>query len=276
VTTADDDNIVAAKTAIERAEALLIAAGAGMGVDSGLPDFRGLAGFWRAYPAFGKLALRFEQIANPRWFAEDPHLAWGFYGHRLNLYGATPPHRGFQTLLRWAKRKGEYFVFTSNVDGHFQRSGFPDDRVVECHGSIHHLQCVGPCCDEIRANDAKVSIDESSMRAGDPLPRCPRCESLARPNVLMFSDMRWVCSRTDAQEDRLRGWLDRMADRRLVIVELGAGTAVPTVRLTCERIAATFDDATLIRINPREPQVPPGGIALPLGALAALELLDHG
>src|SRR4051794_34794966 len=146
---ADDHNIAAAKAAIERADALLIAAGAGMGVDSGLPDFRGPEGFWRAYPAFEKLGLRFEQIANPRWFADDPHLAWGFYGHRLNLYRAMPPHKGFETLLRWARRKGEYFVFTSNVDGHFQRAGFPDQRIIECHGSIQHVQCAQPCCDEI-------------------------------------------------------------------------------------------------------------------------------
>ena len=36
---------------IGRADALLVTAGAGMGVDSGLPDFRGKDGFWREYPA---------------------------------------------------------------------------------------------------------------------------------------------------------------------------------------------------------------------------------
>jgi NAD-dependent SIR2 family protein deacetylase len=278
VTGDDNDNIARAKAVIDRADALLIAAGAGMGVDSGLPDFRGPAGFWRAYPAFEKLGLRFEQIANPRWFHDDPHLAWGFYGHRLNLYRATPPHAGFETLIKWAKTKGEFFVFTSNVDGHFQQAGFADEPIVECHGSIHHLQCMRPCCDDIRANDATVSVDESTMRAADPLPRCPHCGGLARPNVLMFSDMQWASSRTDGQEDRFREWLDRIGEggKRLAIVEVGAGTAVPTVRLTCERIAATFDEATLIRINPREPQVPRDGIGLPMGALAALESLDHG
>src|SRR5262245_7510055 len=41
-----------AATAIRDADALLIGAGAGMGVDSGLPDFRGNEGFWNAYPPF--------------------------------------------------------------------------------------------------------------------------------------------------------------------------------------------------------------------------------
>src|SRR6478752_3216688 len=89
-----------AARAIGDAHALLITAGAGMGVDSGLPDFRGTDGFWRAYPAFQKLGLRFEQLANPAWFATDPALAWGFYGHRLNLYRRTVPHEGFQILRR--------------------------------------------------------------------------------------------------------------------------------------------------------------------------------
>ena len=39
-------------------DALLVAAGAGMGVDSGLPDFRGDEGFWRAYPPFAALLRR--------------------------------------------------------------------------------------------------------------------------------------------------------------------------------------------------------------------------
>ncbi|WP_265349696.1 Sir2 family NAD-dependent protein deacetylase [Campylobacter coli] len=38
------------KEALDKAEVIIITAGAGMGVDSGLPDFRGKDGFWRAYP----------------------------------------------------------------------------------------------------------------------------------------------------------------------------------------------------------------------------------
>jgi hypothetical protein len=44
-----------AARAIQKADAVLITAGAGMGVDSGLPDFRGDEGFWKAYPPFAAL-----------------------------------------------------------------------------------------------------------------------------------------------------------------------------------------------------------------------------
>ena len=94
-----DNQIRQAAAAIQAADALLITAGAGMGVDSGLPDFRGAQGFWRAYPAIAKLGLSFEEMAHPAWFGKNPHLAWAFYGHRLNLYRQTEPHQGFRRLL---------------------------------------------------------------------------------------------------------------------------------------------------------------------------------
>lgn len=136
----------AAADLIAQADALLIAAGAGIGVDSGLPDFRGTEGFWKAYPALGRHGLNFQEVASPRTFVREPALAWGFYGHRLELYRRTVPHTGFGLLHAWGERMLHgAFVFTSNVDGQFQRAGFGEDVVAECHGSIHHLQCTRPC-----------------------------------------------------------------------------------------------------------------------------------
>src|SRR5262249_1183626 len=234
-------------------------AGAGMGVDSGLPDFRGPEGFWSAYPAIAKLGLSFEEMANPTWFRRDPHLAWAFYGHRLNLYRAAAPHLGFAQLLEIGSTKpASYFVFTSNVDGQFQKAGFGEDRIVECHGSIHHAQCTTPCSNEIwEASESTLELDEATFRARDPLPRCRHCAGLARPNILMFGDWSWLSHRTDAQEVRFNRWLSDLANARarLTVVELGAGSAVPTVRLTSERVAGRLL-GTLIRLNPREPEVP--------------------
>src|SRR5580693_5442297 len=111
-----DETLNRAATVISDADAILIGAGAGMGVDSGLPDFRGPQGFWRAYPVYEKLGLDFAAMANPRWFERDPAFAWGFYGHRLELYRQTQPHPGFAILRAWAARKEHgAFVFTSNV-----------------------------------------------------------------------------------------------------------------------------------------------------------------
>jgi NAD-dependent SIR2 family protein deacetylase len=143
-----------AARAIATADALLIGAGAGMGVDSGLPDFRGTDGFWRAYPPYQRLGLDFVALASPHWFAEDPTLAWGFYGHRMGLYRHTSPHEGFSILRRWTSsaREGS-FVFTSNVDGQFQRAGFALEAIVEVHGSFDGMQCIAECGVGVFAGD---------------------------------------------------------------------------------------------------------------------------
>jgi len=269
------DAITRAADSVRAAEGLLVCAGAGMGVDSGLPDFRGDEGFWRAYPPLKQLGISFVEMANPGWFGRDPTLAWGFYGHRFNLYRDTRPHGGFAILERWGRTMDAgAFVFTSNVDGHFQRTGFDEESVYECHGSIRHLQCCGPCGDAIWAADSLVvTVDESTFRAADPLPACPSCGDLARPNVLMFGDWSWVPHRSHAQEVRFSHWLHGVPRDRLVVVELGAGTAVPTVRCAAER-AVAIRGGTLIRINTREAQVPRGHLGFAAGALDTLTAID--
>ncbi|KFU80853.1 NAD-dependent protein deacetylase, SIR2 family [Amycolatopsis lurida] len=256
---------------IDGAGALLVCAGAGMGVDSGLPDFRGDEGFWKAYPPYERLGISFVELADPRHFAEDPELAWGFYGHRLALYRDTVPHDGFRLLRSWGARKpGGTRAFTSNVDGQFQKAGY--SQVAEAHGSIHHLQCLARCTKEIwPADDVAVPIDEDSMRALEPLPSCPRCGGLARPNILMFGDYDWLGQRSQAQLDELNAW--RREHRDLVVVELGAGQAVPTVRRYSELASAAT--GALVRINPREPQVRHGrGVSLAGNGLETLRALD--
>ncbi|BBG65592.1 NAD-dependent protein deacetylase of SIR2 family [Hydrogenimonas sp.] len=257
---------------VKESEAVLITAGAGMGVDSGLPDFRGDEGFWRAYPAAKRLGLSFAELANPRWFETDPALAWAFYGHRLHLYRDTVPHDGFGMLLEFAKSKDEWFVFTSNVDGQFQKGGFDEEKIVECHGSIHHLQCTVCGSGIWSADGVDIPVDMDSFRALE-WPACHACGATARPNILMFGDWGWDSARTLAQEERFDDFLQRVSVKRakLLIVEIGAGTAVPTVRLTGERIARATG-GRLIRINPREPQIESSlGVGLAMGGFDGIE-----
>jgi NAD-dependent SIR2 family protein deacetylase len=271
-----DQALRLAADAISAADALIIGAGAGMGVDSGLPDFRGPEGFWRAYPPLRSLGVHFEEMANPAWFDKNPQLAWGFYGHRLNLYRGVTPHAGFAALRRWLDRMPlRGFVYTSNVDGQFQRAGFRDEEVVECHGSIHFGQCLTTCHDAIwPTDDVRVSVDESTLLAADPLPACPRCGGLQRPNILMFSDGGWLHQRALDQEERYKAWLRGLpASAKVVVVECGAGTAIPSVRWA-SKDAMRSHNATLIRVNVREADAPSGSINLPLGAQDALTRID--
>jgi NAD-dependent SIR2 family protein deacetylase len=259
---------------LSEADGLLITAGAGMCVDSGLPDFRGNDGFWKAYPALKSAKLDFMEMANPSWFSKNPRLAWGFYGHRLELYRKTKPHEGFAILNRWAKLfpKGAA-IFTSNVDGQFQAAGFSEDLIYECHGSIHQLQCSKACTDDIWSAQTFIpEVDLEQCKLMNDFAYCPNCGAIARPNILMFNDDAWVDERSHQQSVRLDAWLQKTSHP--LVIELGAGTAIPSVRRFGELVVEDLG-SRLIRINLRESTVSGfQGLGLSMGALEGLKMID--
>ena len=266
-----DEILEQAAQAISDADVLFITAGAGMGVDSGLPDFRGNEGFWKAYPLLKEEQLSFMDLANPAWFKDDPKRAWGFYGHRYNLYKKTIPHLGFSILQDWCAKKESHFVFTSNVDGHFQKSGFSPDYIQECHGSINHLQCQNECTSNIcEATSLDLSIDEGRLIATSELPTCPYCGEISRPNILMFGDSRWIHHRSSKQYENFENWKHKYHHSKIVSIEMGAGKAIPTVRRTSDAMPGKT-----IRINPREPHGGHDTISIPTGALESLTEINN-
>ena len=259
-------DISRAYEALIAADKLLITAGAGMSVDSGLPDFRGTTGLWKHYPALASGNMCFEQIANPNSFRSHPRLTWGFYEHRRHLYRQTNPHQGYKWLKELTlSMPGGAFIFTTNVDGHFLKSGFSEDQIYEAHGSIHHWQCLHDCSHDIwDAPQKLLPLDASTCLLEGALPSCPYCARLARPNILMFSDRSWQERRSHRQAMAYEKWLSKPG--KLVVIEIGAGTDIPTCRWESER-----QNGLLIRINPRDASCPnDNDISLPLGGLEAL------
>jgi len=272
-----------AAEALKAAQAVIVTCGAGLGVDSGLPDFRGNEGFWREYPPIAARGLSFSECADPEHFEHDPSFAWGFYGHRMNLYRDTAPGPHFD-LLQQIFQRAEHggFVFTTNVDGQFQQAGFDQSRIVEVHGSIHHVQAVSGRGGIVPVDSSlRVPFDPKTFRADEPLPQMPDGQP-ARPNILMFGDYFWDPSRTGQQQARMSNWLEMLqrdhSVRKMVVIDIGSGSAVPTARITGARLTQQFPDGKLIRINPREPEVDRGygsvsdgtGIAIEQGAFVAL------
>ena len=257
---------------IKEADAIVITAGAGMGVDSGLPDFRGDEGMWKAYPLLGKRKISFNTIANPYSFQKFPELAWAFYGHRYDLYKNTTPHEGFNKLLELSKEK-DCFVVTSNVDGAFQKAGFPEDRVYEIHGRINKFQCVDNCCEPFEPEVDEFGVDPKKLTMKCELPKCPKCGKLARPNIMMFNDFYFNSNETSEQEKRFNDFMYKYdkGDKKIVVIELGAGTAIPSIRRIGEYIHTSVEGATLVRINPRESFGPKGIVSIAKGAKEALD-----
>jgi len=270
------DDISEAAKLISGADALIVAAGAGMGVDSGLPTFRGSTGFSDAFPMMEKLGLTYRDLASPAMFDRDPHLAWGFHGLCGQRYRSATPHAGFEILRRWIGQKTlGGFVYTSNIDGHFQRGEFDPQNILECHGSAHRWQCTVPCSTEtwVAEHDLLV-VDRASLHALDPLPHCRNCGKLARPNVRLFDDAQWVRIATRSQSAAYEKWKATLAGKSVVVIECGAGTDVPAVRLAGEWAMLQLK-ARLIRINPIDAEVPQGQISIPLPALQALAAVDE-
>ena len=94
----------------------------------------------------------------------------------------------------------------------------------------------------------------------------------------MFRDWDWDDSRTVAQKARMDAWMKERQDEPFVVLDIGSGTAIPTCRLTAEQVAHQRR-APLVRLNPREPEMPQsladaGGVSIAAGALGALEAID--
>ena len=270
---------------VEQADALIICAGAGMGFDSTLPDFRNSTEFWEAYPMLRKENLTFPDLADPEVFEKNSPRAWGFYDYQYKLYNQTTPHDGYQILKRWCSLKNNSsFIYTSNVDGHFLKAGFKEDQIFECNGSINFLQCsrqFGPPCLKIwpaeeSLNLKFLSIDTEKLVAQSQLPLCPCCHAVARPNTLMLNDYWCLSERVDAQEVRFQQWKDSLdasassLKQKILVIEIGAGTEIPTVRHLAESM-----NTDIIRINPKESQGAGNVLSIPDGGLEALQKIDN-
>jgi NAD-dependent SIR2 family protein deacetylase len=256
---------------IKEADVIVITAGAGMGVDSGLPDFRGNEGMWKAYPALGDKKIPFSSIANPDAFEKNPDMAWAFYGHRYDLYKKTSPHMGYHAIVEMAKQKQDYFVVTSNVDGAFQKAGVPENKMYEIHGRINKFQCTK--CDNVwKPNDSiKFDVDPSELECACELPKCSSCGAMARPNIMMFGDYGFNATETKAQEAAFNNFMHKYdkGKHKIAVVEFGAGTAIPSIRMMGEYIHNNVEGATLVRVNPRETEAPKGSVVIAKGAMEA-------
>jgi NAD-dependent SIR2 family protein deacetylase len=238
------------------AEGIVILAGAGMSVDSGLPDFRGKQGMWT------QAQSDFISLASEKGFSQDPVLVWNFYIKRMIAYAHTAPHAGYELLLKQLTQdKKPHFVVTSNVDGHFQKAGYPSDLIHEIHGSLAHAQCARMCTSDV------VTMPQFTCELTHPdqVPTCANCGSMLRPNVMMFSDSHLVWRMIDRGAQAYRAW---SAPKLNVLgIELGAGTQIPSIRLFGEERTCV-----LIRVNLYESHVNRAqDVSLPQTALEGIK-----
>ncbi len=83
---------------LKTSKPIVITAGAGIGVDSGLADYRGLGGQWGNVET--ETNKRIFEVVNPKLLTENPKFGWEMFSSRLIEYTNTEPHAGFKLLLK--------------------------------------------------------------------------------------------------------------------------------------------------------------------------------
>ena len=267
------DLYVRAAAELRRAGALVVTAGAGMGVDSGLPDFRGDQGFWKAYPPYERLGLSFVDAANPAHFERDPHSA----GASTATAEPLPLDRAARGLRASCSAGPSAlglaaFVVTSNVDGQFQRAGFPGDRVARGP----RLHPPPPVLDPLLARDlgrttrSRGRARDDALPPGPALPELPaRCRdrtsscSATPPGSTSGPPASAAGSTRSSRTSAAAGCSSSSS---------GPAPAIPTIRWTSEQLGR--GDACVVRINPREPDISAPHLSIQAGALAALAGID--
>src|SRR3954469_6066969 len=159
---------------IRAASAVAVLTGAGMSTESGIPDFRGPDGLWTRNPGARRLfdidAYRSDpEIRRQAWRRRLEHPAWSALPH--------PGHRALVDLEGSGRLRA---LITQNIDGLHQKAGNAQERVLELHGSIHRVECLG--C----AWTGPTAQTLERVAAGEEDPHCLRCGDLIKTATVSF------------------------------------------------------------------------------------------
>jgi NAD-dependent deacetylase len=147
----------------------VVLTGAGISTESGIPDFRSPGGIWAQYDPL--------EYATIDAFLADPAKVWDFYGKRLEMLGSAEPNDGHRALAELEERGWVRAVITQNIDGLHERAG--SRALVEVHGSIRTSSCL----------DCGTVVPFAEVSAQLPVPLCPNCGRVLKPDVVMFGEL---------------------------------------------------------------------------------------
>jgi NAD-dependent deacetylase len=159
-------------SAIERATRIAVFTGAGISTESGIPDFRSPGGIWDKYkPIDFRDFMASEEARRESWrrkFATDEMMA------------SASPNRGHRAVAKLVEAGKAASVITQNVDGLHQRSGVPDDKVIELHGNATYAKCL-EC-------GARHDLDEirALFEPAEEVPNCAVCGGIVKTATVSF------------------------------------------------------------------------------------------
>jgi NAD-dependent deacetylase len=148
--------------------------GAGISTDSGIPDFRGPRGVWTKDPIAELLStyeayLADSELRKRSWLARRDNPAW-----------QAEPNAAHIALADLERAGRTITIITQNIDRLHQRAGSSPGRVIEIHGNMFEVVCVG-CTYE-----TTMAATLARVAAGEADPPCPACGGVLKSATIMF------------------------------------------------------------------------------------------
>lgn len=160
---------------LEESRSVLFITGAGVSADSGLPTYRGIGGLYEQEETDDGIPI--EAALSGAMFQRDPALTWKYIHQIESSCRDAGPNRAHAVIAELESRFDRVWTLTQNVDGLHHVAG--STQVIDIHGDVHWLVCTR-CSHRWRvASYAGLSIP----------PSCPECDSLVRPEVVLFGEM---------------------------------------------------------------------------------------
>lgn len=232
---------------LDKAQAIVIGAGAGLSASAG---FTYTGERFEAFFSDFIEKYHFPDMYTGGFFPFDsPEEYWGYWSRYIyiNRY-MDAPRPVYETICHLVKDK-DYFVLTTNVDHCFQKAGFDKNRLFYTQGDYGLFQCSVPCHQNTWDNETAIlqMVREQQNRAipSRLIPRCPVCGEPAamnlRADASFVEDSGW-----QAAAERYKTFLHSHRDLPLLFLELGVGMNTPGIikypfwQMTAENTKATY------------------------------------
>lgn len=178
---------------LNRCESVLFVTGAGISAESGLPTYRGIGGLYEQEATDEGIPI--EAALSGAMFQRDPALTWKYIHQIESACREAGPNRAHRAIVDLERRFPRVWTLTQNVDGLHHAAG--SQNVIDIHGDVHGLVCTR-CGHRWRVvNYAGLAIP----------PSCPECDSLVRPEVVLFGEM-FPLDRVQVLEEQLMRGFD--------------------------------------------------------------------
>ena len=164
-----EENIRKLKELMDGSDNIVFFGGAGVSMESGIPDFRSVDGLYQQ-----KFRYPPETMLSHTFFETHTEEFFDFYRAKMLALDAQP-NAAHRKLAQWEREGRLKAVITQNIDGLHQKAG--SRNVLELHGSVLHNHC-------LRCGRA-YGVEHIVRSQG--VPRCA-CGGIVKPDVVLYEE----------------------------------------------------------------------------------------